>query len=282
MRIALTIVLNGEMHLLNWGRENCHNFDHWIIVEGAVHPKQCTAWCNKIPEDYLKGCHSSDYTLQVISQLKEEFGNITILTKEDFWDGKLEMFQAMNPYIERLKPDYIWQVDVDEYWTKEDLESAETNLAKSDAICSRFLTDTILYANNEYVLQVFGEWGEGKDNNFKRLWKYEPGCFFERHEPPMMSHENGKERGWAQNSERPLHLSYFYEEDVKFKSEFYKEHEFCYEGWKTLVKMSKGNMPILNASSLFKNKGKGLYMKNTFIKKAEAKGLKEKYHSVFL
>lgn len=270
-RIALTIVLNGEHHLLNWGEENCKNFDYWIIAEGAVNPINCTSWCNPIPQEYLSNeCHSRDNTLKVIEQLNNKYHNIILITKDTFWDGKIEMFDAMTNAIEdnNLKNiDYLWQVDCDEYWCKEDLESAEKRLSKSNAICSRFLTDTILTANDTHMLQVFGQWGEGKDNNFKRLWKYEPGSYFVSHEPTQMSHECNIELGWQENPERPLHLSYFYEKDVFFKSRFYKNHESCFDGWKKLREMIDTNMPMLNGSALFLAKGIGKYMNRTFIKK---------------
>lgn len=272
MRVALTIALNAQKHIENWGQKNLETFDHWIVVEGAVDPINCTSWCKDIDDKWLGlgGISSGDKTLDVLRWIGYDYDNLLyIMPPGTKWKGKQEMIDTGIRAIleEHLRPDFIWQVDSDEYWEREDIESAENRLRESNAMSSTFLTDTVLHLGKDYWTQVFGSWGEGKDSNFRRLHIWKPNFRFVSHEPPRSNIE-GTDITWISNPERPLHLSYFYEEDVKFKSEFYDEsHSMVYEGWQRIRDMAKGNMPQLDISALFCGKKPVPMMLNTVIRK---------------
>lgn len=263
MRAAFTIVLNGIKHLENWAEENATNFDLWVIVEGAVDPVSCTSWCKPIPEQYVVNGGSVDGTREFIDDLADQHNNVVVISKDELWKGKIEMVRAAIDAIKarNIPYDYLWQIDVDEYWSLEQLEEAEYDLQKAGGTSLTFLTDCILYANNEYALIVQGDWGEGYDMNFRRLWKYHSGLKFMSHEPPRIE---GDVRNIFTNKPRPLHLSYFYPEDISFKSEFYKDHEGCLKGHEMVRSlMAKSNFDQMYTAALFANQGKAKYLPKT-------------------
>ena len=193
MRAAFTIVLNGIKHLENWGAQNASMFDLWVIVEGAVDPVECTSWCKPIPEQYVCDGGSVDGTREYLDDLPESYPNVVIVQKDSgFWKGKKEMVQAAIDAIKArgLNPDYLWQVDADEYWLEEELEAAEAELSEKNATSMTFLTDCLIDAKPDYIIQVFGQWGEGKDMNFRRLWEWHDDLTLFSHEPPRFSYDD--------------------------------------------------------------------------------------------
>lgn len=287
MRAAITICLNAEKHLTNWGDNNAKMFDIWVIVEGAVSPNGCTSWCKPITDKWVRNHgRSRDNTCNILDSLTKKYDNIHVIQKDGLWNGKMEMFNNATMLLNNTygdKIDYLWQADADEYWLKEDIESAEKRLAKNTwATCSTFLTISPIYICKDYSLVLRGEWGEGRDNNFRRLWKWRHNFSFHSHEPPR-STPNERSIGWALNPERCLHLSYFYDEDVKFKSEFYREHELVHAGWKETIEVfKKSNIKRIKTSSMFMNRGIGQHMNNSYIEKTDASKLDRNISSLLL
>lgn len=201
-------------------------FDHWIIVEGHAKPGGSTYWCNDLK--YQKA-ESTDGTREYLRELK----GVHYIEGKGYWKSKDAQFQAG---IERLKElteeCYLWQVDADEWWTKEQLERNEQYL-KSDVGCVGF--NHIVGKCEGDLLLAQGKWGSGKVN---RVWKWK-GQDFVSHEPAVM-------QGQGEPQELPekfLHFSYYFEKDVEFKAKYYKNHGEIYKGWKKLQTFKPNDFP---------------------------------------
>ncbi len=241
-RIAISIVLNGLHHLKEQLRFNpfkknfdgISNFDQWIFVEGASKNTHCTSWCNQITDTYHKDGHSVDGTLEYLKELEAEpslKGKIKVVTTDGLWDGKVSMFNAGIAHL--TQPCWLWQIDIDEYWTPTQLTNSETILLNTDCdgaafACDYLLTDDII---------VRGDWGESIQHGYRRLFKYTPGSKFIAHEPPILQNVNKIAPPYIMP--RFKHLSYYYEQDVLFKSKWYGDHENIYKGWKAITEGSQ-------------------------------------------
>lgn len=257
MRVAISIVLNGEHHLKKQTVQMLAGFDKWIIVEGASKNTFCTSWCNDMPEKYHKDGHSTDGTIKYITDTLQKYQHgpeIVLVQTDGFWDGKTAMFNAALKHIDR--PCYLWQVDIDEYWDKWQLENAEKILENTGTDVGLFCCDYLL----SHDVIVKGDWGESLKHGYKRLWKYQPGRKFLSHEPPRIEGE-GKALPPAYMP-RFLHKSYYYRKDVEFKAAWYGKHENILEGWSDIV---EGNTKLpCNIDQLFRNEIPE-YWKNTII-----------------
>lgn len=230
-RIAISIVLNAEHHIKNQIFDS-YIFDHWIFVEGATSNTFCTSWCNAMPSEYHSNGTSIDNTVRLLEQYQDYYSKtsdkkITIIKPSGLWNGKLEMFNKALELIN--EPCYLWEIDIDEYWEPNQIINAERLLENTKAdsasfACNYLLTDQII---------VKGEWGESPGHGYRRLWKFEPGRKFLSHEPPVL--EGCNKILPPALTPRFDHLSYYYEQDVRFKSKWYGKHDKIYEGWTKIV-----------------------------------------------
>ena len=111
------IVLNGEP-FTSYNLRSIYPFAHEIIVvEGAVPAAATIADAEG---------HSRDGTLDTLRQFKAEEdpeGKLTIVTAEDdghadgFWPGEKD--EQSRAYARRATGDYLWQVDIDEFYIGE-------------------------------------------------------------------------------------------------------------------------------------------------------------------
>lgn len=245
MRIAFTIIYNGKQHLLHndFAINMAKNFDYWILVEGAANNGGSTAWCNR----HKGNIHSDDGTVDMIEKLKEINKNIVHVSNSRKWNSKDEQVNAAITEIKKLTDKcFLWQVDADEYWTINDIITNEEYLNYFDA-------DAGLVEFDHYVgdgLLAVGDWGSGVH---KRIWKWS-GQRFLSHEPPLLENEKRS----IVCPEKYKHYAYYFEEDVRFKAEYYKGHESVYSGWKYL----RDNIDVISfpvhISVLFGKKGIGL------------------------
>lgn len=233
-RVGISIVFNGAHHLIGtstYSQMNRlpHFLDKWIIVEGASSSTFCTSWCKAMPDEYHKNGASTDNTLDILERAQKVACNaeIVIIPANGLWNGKVEMF---NRALQEVKHDcYLWQVDIDEYWTKQKMEHAETILTNLKASTASFHCDYLITPD----IIVRGTWGEATKTGYIRLWDYKVGNKFLSHEPPVIQNHNTCVPPHIMP--RFTHLSYFYEKDVLFKSKWYTDHENIHTGWKEIV-----------------------------------------------
>ena len=242
-RIAFTIILNGLHHLKHndYAEYLAKNLDYWIIVEGACQSQGSTKWCKEMPDKWHKGGQSIDGTTDFICDLRAKYPNkIThYVIRNEMWDSKDQMINHAIFHIKdemKINNCFLFEIDIDEQWTIEQMAEAEQMLIDQGGKTGLFLADFYVGEN----LLAKGEWGEGKKLPYRRLWKWE-GEYFKTHEPPVLEGGNGREILLPQ---RFKHYAYYFEQDVKFKNDWYGGHEGIYERWLALQKETEFPQPI--------------------------------------
>ena len=159
-----------------------------------------------------------------------------IRNRHGVWNNKDEQVNAAISYLKTQTNEcYLWQIDIDEQWTSDQLELAEQTLDKHQAKTGCFLCNFFVGKNHI----VLGEWGEGRHLPYRRLWKWK-GEMFESHEPPILEGKNGP------GILIPIkfnHYAYYFEQDVKFKQSYYTGYENLYKRWID-IQQKKYNMSI--------------------------------------
>ncbi|ABA19975.1 Glycosyl transferase, group 1 [Trichormus variabilis ATCC 29413] len=256
-----TIVLNGEPFI----RYHIDIFKqlpfkwHWHIVEGVADLKHDTSWSVKlgghISNDFHKNGRSCDGTTEYIDELLQLYpDNITVYRQPEgtFWDGKRNMVNA--PLTNIQEECLLWQVDVDELWTLEQICTARemfiSNPDKTAAFywCWYFVGENLIISTrNCYAHNPQQEW--------LRTWRFKPGCIWAAHEPPVLVEPlaNGEYKNLA--TVNPFlhpeteaynlvfqHFAYVTPEQLSFKEKYYG-YKNAVERWSNLQENSK--FPIL-------------------------------------
>jgi len=256
-----TIVLNGEpfirYHIDIFKHLPCQW--HWHIVEGVADLKHDTAWSLKLggsitDEIHQKG-RSNDGTTEYLDELARLYpDNVTVYRKPEgvFWDGKLEMVNA--PLANIKEECLLWQVDVDELWTVEQLSTARhmfiVNPEKTAAFywCWYFVgEDLVISTRNCYAQNPKQEW--------LRTWRFKPGEVWAAHEPPILV-EPLQDDQWRnvaevnpflhqETEERGLifqHFAYVTPKQLEFKEQYYG-YKNAVAQWSALQKQAR--FPVL-------------------------------------
>jgi len=165
------IVLNGEP-FTRYCLRSLYPFAYEIIVVEGGHEDSravCTA-----------DGHSVDGTLEALYKFKEEEdkqNKVQIITKEGFWPKTDELGRHRTPqsraYAERATGDFLWQVDIDEFYKEEDMKYIIDMLKSNRTITAvtfptrNFWGDTIykidgwkLRRGSVYFHRLF-KWGKG-------------------------------------------------------------------------------------------------------------------------
>jgi hypothetical protein len=182
------IVLNGEP----FTRYNLRSLYPWahqiVVVEGACRAAAAVADAQG---------HSADGTLEELRRFRAEEdpdGKITIVTAEDeghvngFWPGeKNEMSQA---YAKRATGDYLWQVDVDEFYREEDMPRIVDLLVHgADAVTfpTRSFWGGIQFETDGEYLRSNGA------REYHRLFRWGPGYRYTTHRPPTVVDDQSRD-----------------------------------------------------------------------------------------
>lgn len=229
MRAAITIVYNGLHHLQHGGFKDrmLDLFDEWIVVDGRAGNTGSTYWCNaldKLPNE------SDDGTIEF---LKDH--NITVVQNDGkCWQNKDHQFNAgVDRLREISQSGYLWQVDVDEWWERSQIEQNEKAIRHNvGACCFRH----IVGRNNDGVLIAKGQWGSAAVN---RVWKWK-GEHFRSHEPAIM-HNQKKANVLPHKFD---HYSYYFDKDVIFKQQYYNGYEGIYDNWKAMQTYPEKAFPV--------------------------------------
>lgn len=235
-----TIVLNGQP-FISYHIEIFKQLPfkwHWHIVEGVADLKNDTAWSvqlgGHITDEIHRNGRSYDGTTEYLDELAQLYpDNITIYRKPEgvFWDGKREMVNA--PLANIQEECLLWQVDVDELWTVEQICIARqmfiNNPDKTAAFywCWYFVGENLIISTrNCYAQNPQQEW--------LRSWRFKPGAFWAAHEPPILVEKlpDGQLKNVA--AENPFlhdetekfglvfqHFAYVTPEQLRFKEQYY-------------------------------------------------------------
>jgi hypothetical protein len=183
------IVLNGEP-FVRYNLRAVYPFAHQIIVVEGAAPA-----ARGISTD---DGHSTDGTLDALLDFKareDPEGKLLIVTAEDeghstgFWPG--EKHEQSRAYARRATGDYLWQVDVDEFYKPEDMAAILDMLEDDPGITAvSFKTTTFWggfdYTTSGWYLQVGGD-------IFHRLFKWGPGYAYVTHRPPTVQDREGRD-----------------------------------------------------------------------------------------
>jgi len=235
-----TIVLNGEPFIeyhIEVFKQLPYKW-HWHIVEGVADLKHDTAWSlqngGRITDEIHSQGRSNDGTAEYLDELAQLYPeNVTVYRKPEgiFWEGKREMVNTPLPNIR--EECLLWQVDVDELWTVEQLCTARymfiNNPEKTAAFywCWYFVGENLVISTrNCYAQNPAQEW--------LRTWRFKPGHVWVRHEPPILAEPlpDGELRNVAEfNAFRHeetenlglvfQHFAYVIPEQLRFKEQYY-------------------------------------------------------------
>lgn len=180
------IVLNGEP-FIGYNLRALYPFAQQIIVvEGA---------CFAAKDIARQDGHSNDNTLETLRRFRTEEdpeNKLVIVTAEDegypdgFWPEKDEMSEA---YAKRATGNYLWQVDVDEFYLPQDMQkiidtlSANPDMAEIDFPALTFW-GALDYIVDSFFLRRF---------NVKRLFKWGKGYSYDKHRPPTVLDNYGRD-----------------------------------------------------------------------------------------
>jgi len=225
------IVLNGEP-LTRYCLRSLYPFAHEIIVvEGAAPGAAGVAR----PDG-----HSSDSTLDVLRDFKaneDVYGKLTIVTAEDdghengFWPGeKDEQSQA---YARRATGDYLWQVDIDEFYREEDMEKILGYLASNPGASGMAFEELTFWGGLDYIAD--GWYLRRGAARIPRLFRWGAGHTYVTHRPPIVQDATGQDLrslDWVDaKATRELgiymfHYSLLFPNQVLQKSSYYRDAEY--------------------------------------------------------
>ncbi len=169
------IVLNGEP-FTRYCLRALYPFAHEIIVvEGACESARAVA----TPDG-----HSIDSTLETLHRFKAEedpLHKVRIIGRDGFWSEKDEQSQA---YAARATGDYLWQVDIDEFYRPEDMRYVLAMLRADPQITAVTFEQIMFWGGFNYVAD--GWYLRRGVKNFHRLFKWAPGYRYATHRPPTV------------------------------------------------------------------------------------------------
>jgi len=224
------IVLNGEP-FTRYCLRSVYPFAYEIIVVegGHVDAKSvCT------PDG-----HSIDGTLESLYKFKkdEDPGNkLTIVTKDGFWPKKDEMGNDRTPqsraFAERATGDYLWQIDIDEFYKEDDMLIIINLLKQNPSITA--VTFPFVSFWGDIIFRIEG-WMFLRGGAFcHRLFKWGEGYKYVTHEPPTILNDKGVELrkiNWLSGKKLKkkgiymYHYSHLFPWQVKQKTMVYKDEK---------------------------------------------------------
>ena len=206
------IVLNGDQ-VLEEALSSVYPYAHQILIaEGPVSYWQQQGYTTSV-----------DGTNEILDSFPDPDNKITIVHSK-----YLEKDDQCNTYMNYLKPDtdYIWNLDCDEVFKPEDIETI-IKLLEAEKYTSVGFKSLTFYGGFDNYLTGFEENAE-----FMRIRKVYPGSYWKTHRPPTIAHKI--DNPWpekhldcnylAENyGVRMYHYSYVFPDQVFNKIKYYEE-----------------------------------------------------------
>jgi glycosyltransferase involved in cell wall biosynthesis len=215
------IVLNGEPFIRYCLRQLYPHAHQIIVVEGG----------SRKAASFARDGHSTDGTLEVLETFKREEdpeGKVTIITRDGFWSEKDEQSQA---YAEVATGDYLWQVDVDEFYTHTDIEKIRAYLRSHPDVSAVSFRQRPFFGGPQYWADSYNLRAENT-SEYHRLFRWDDGYRYVTHRPPTVVDANGidlRQKNWlsAMRTEKLgvllYHYSLLFPQQVRDKAAYYSD-----------------------------------------------------------
>jgi len=218
------IVLNGEP-FTRYCLRSIYPFAHEIIVVEGASPHAAAI---ATPQG-----HSTDGTLEVLRHFKAEEdpeGKLKVVTAEDeghpngFWPGeKDEQSQA---YAKRVTGDWLWQVDIDEFYMPENMRGFLELLRQEPSVAGASFPQITFWGGLSYTADGPFLWSFEVD----RVLRFGPGYRYVSHRPPTVLDPAGRDlrtlnwlspRDTADQGMCMYHYSLLFPRQVREKCAYY-------------------------------------------------------------
>ncbi len=209
------IVLNGEP-FTKYCLRSLYPFAHEIIVvEGA------SKFAKNISDSHG---HSIDGTLEALYRFKEEEDpqdKVRIITRDGFWGEKDEQSRA---YAKLATGDYLWQVDIDEFYRPQDMQSVMEMLRLDSSISAVSFKQITFWGGFEYITD--GWYLRKGAEIYHRLFKWGIGYNYITHRPPTIHDDEGRNLHhikWIDGYELARKSIFLYHYSLVFPKQVYKK-----------------------------------------------------------
>ena len=166
----------------------------WHVVEGLAEHVKDTAWCReaggRISDFEFRNSNlSTDGTSEFLDDLKKEFGEKVLIYRPpgaEPWLGKKAMIDS---FLGSLEPEcLLWQLDVDEFWLPEQVQEIVREFQKRPELTAAWF-DCDYFFGWDHCSSRPGVFGNFRDFEWLRVWKFRKGDVWESHEPPALWRE---------------------------------------------------------------------------------------------
>lgn len=183
------IVLNGEPFTRYCLRQLYPYAHEIIVVEGGHEDARAVT----TPDG-----HSIDGTLEVLQRFRDEEDpehKVRIVVREGFWPKKDELGRDRTPqsraYAELATGDYLWQVDIDEFYRDADLQAVLDMLAGDPSTTAVSFKERVFWGDINYVADG---WALRRQTaGYHRVFKWGAGYRYVTHEPPTVHDASGRD-----------------------------------------------------------------------------------------
>ena len=176
------IVLNGEP-FTRYCLRALYPFAHEIIVvEGAHEGAAAVATVDG---------HSIDGTLEALRDFKaneDPDGKVHIVVRDGFWPMRDELGRCRTAqsraYAERATGDYLWQVDIDEFYLPRDMKAVMEMLKANPEVDAVSFSIMNFWGSPRYIVDCMPRPRRG--DLYHRLFRWGRGFEYLTHEPPTV------------------------------------------------------------------------------------------------
>ncbi|MEM3434456.1 MAG: glycosyltransferase [Candidatus Methanomethyliaceae archaeon] len=228
------IVFNGEP-FTKYCLRAIYPYAYEIIVsEGAVEAASELA---------THDGRSTDGTVESLVEFKsvEDVENkLKIIQKNGFWGEKYEQSRVC---FEKARGDYVWQIDIDEFYLPSDMERVIELLEERPEVAQISFKQTTFWGGLEYIVDSW--YLRDGAEVCHRVFKWEKGFRYVSHRPPTVVDTDGRSLRtvcWLANGHpvvdmvRLYHYSLVFPKNVREKSRYYSrarwaKHSGMAERW---------------------------------------------------
>jgi len=212
--------------------------DQIVIVEGATKSDNKTHYFDGDATWCTEDGKSNDSTVSIIKNFPDPQNKIILVEAKGFWNGKTQM---CNEWSKVANGDYIWQIDVDEFYHKKDILKIKNILQKYEPNAVHFFANHF-WGDYFNCIDESCPYTWGNNLPWRRIFRHKPGSKWQSHEPPVYLLPDGTDCNTLQLIPREetlkvglkmFHYSYVTPEQISFKARFYKQSwtEQTYKDW---------------------------------------------------